>query len=47
MVANRRNAAGRTLGGRIHNLVRIPPLLLPLGFSLLWLYAIVFAPVGR
>lgn len=46
MVANRRNAAGRILGGRIHNLVRVPPLLLPPGFALLWLYAMVFAPVG-
>lgn len=44
MVANRADAAGRIVGGRIHALVRITPLVLPLGFALLWLYALWFAP---
>jgi len=44
MVANRTNAAGRIVGSRIHALVRITPIILPLGFSLLWLYAYWFAP---
>jgi hypothetical protein len=44
MVANRRNKSGRVVGGRIHALVRITPLVLPIGFSLLWLYAYGFAP---
>jgi hypothetical protein len=46
MVANRRAGSGRVLGGRIHSLVRITPLVLPIGFSLLWLYAYCFAPHG-
>ena len=44
MVEHRTSAAGRVIGGRIHALVRITPLVLPLGFSLLWLYAYFFAP---
>jgi hypothetical protein len=39
MVANRRDKSGRIVGGHIHALVRITPLVLPVGFSLLWLYA--------
>lgn len=46
MVANRRDKSGRIVGGRIHALVRITPLALPVGFSLLWLYAYGFAPNG-
>jgi hypothetical protein len=44
MVRNRTNASGQVIGGRIHALVRITPLLLPVGFSVLWLYAYLFAP---
>lgn len=44
MVANRKNPAGRVIGGQIHALVRITPLVLPVGFSGLWIYALVFAP---
>jgi len=44
MVANRTSATGRVIGGRIHAMVRITPLALPIGFSLLWLYAWLFAP---
>jgi hypothetical protein len=44
MVANRANAAGRIVGGRVHALVRITPILLPLGFALLWWYAYARAP---
>jgi hypothetical protein len=44
MVANRTNAAGRVIGGRIHAIVRVTPLVLPVGFSGLWLYAYFFAP---
>jgi hypothetical protein len=44
MVANRTNAAGRVVGGRIHALVRITPIILPIGFSVMWLYAYWFAP---
>jgi hypothetical protein len=44
MVANRTNAAGRVIGGRIHAMVRVTPLVLPVGFSVLWLYAYFFAP---
>jgi hypothetical protein len=44
MVAHRRNAAGRPIGNRIHALVRITPIALPAGFTLLWLYAYAFAP---
>jgi hypothetical protein len=46
MVANRTNRAGRVIGGRIHALVRIAPLALPVGFALLWLYAFFFAPLA-
>jgi hypothetical protein len=45
MIRNRRSRAGRLIGERIHVLVRISPLLLPCGFSMLWLYAFFFAPV--
>ena len=44
MVANRRSAAGRSIGNRIHALVRVAPIVLPFGFALLWLYAYGFAP---
>ena len=44
MVGNRRSATGRMVGGRVHSLVRVAPLILPVGFSLLWLYAYCFAP---
>lgn len=44
MVANRTDAEGRVVGSRIHALVRITPIILPVGFSLLWLYAYWFAP---
>lgn len=44
MVANRSSAAGRVIGPRIHALVRITPLILPVAFSLLWLYAFCFGP---
>jgi hypothetical protein len=44
MVGNRTNAAGHVVGPRIHALVRVTPLLLPAGFSMLWLYALFFAP---
>lgn len=46
MVANRTNAANQVIGSRIHALVRITPIVLPIGFALLWLYAYQFAPVG-
>ena len=45
MVANRTNSAGRVVGSRIHALVRITPIILPVGFSLLWIYALGFAPL--
>jgi hypothetical protein len=44
LVANRTNQAGVVVGPRIHALVRITPLVLPIGFSVLWLYAYFFAP---
>ena len=44
MVANRRAESGRVVGGRIHAIVRITPLVLPIGFALVWLYAYCFAP---
>ena len=44
MIANRTNAQGRVLGNRVHALVRWTPFVLPVGFSLLWLYAYWFAP---
>jgi hypothetical protein len=44
MVRHRTNPAGRVIGGRIHALVRITPLVLPVGFALLWLYALWWAP---
>ena len=44
MVANRRGATGRLIGNRIHAMVRVPPIVLPIGFALLWLYAYRFAP---
>jgi hypothetical protein len=47
MVENRRNAAGRAIGRRIHALVRLTPLLLPVGFAVLWLYAYGFAPFAN
>ena len=45
MVKNRRNHVGHLVGGRVHALVRITPLILPVGFSALWLYAYHFAPL--
>ena len=44
LIANRTNDAGKVVGARIHALVRITPLVLPVGFSALWLYAYFFAP---
>jgi hypothetical protein len=44
MIAHRTDNAGRVIGSRIHALVRITPLVLPVGFSGLWLYALIFAP---
>jgi hypothetical protein len=44
MVANRRSRSGRAIGARIHALVRFTPLILPVAFSILWLYAYHFAP---
>jgi hypothetical protein len=44
MVANRTDKAGRVIGGHIHALVRVTPLVLPVGFALLWLYAFLRAP---
>jgi len=44
MIANRTDARGRVIGYRIHALVRNTPIILPIGFSLLWLYAYWFAP---
>jgi tellurite resistance protein len=46
MVRNRANKAGRVVGGRIHAMVRVAPLALPVGFALLWLYAYGFAPAA-
>jgi hypothetical protein len=46
MVAKRTNSAGRVIGGRIHALVRVSPLALPVGFALLWLYAAFWAPLA-
>lgn len=46
MVANRADKSGRVVGGRIHALVRIAPLALPVGFALLWLYAYFYAPLA-
>ena len=45
MVAHRTDSAGRVIGRRIHALVRITPLALPVAFSALWLYAFCFAPL--
>ena len=44
MIRNRRSRTGRKIGARIHALVRIGPLVLPVGFALLWLYAFFIAP---
>ena len=44
MVGNRKSKTGRALGNRIHEHVRIPPLVVPVGFSLLWLFAYLCAP---
>ena len=44
-VSNRTNSKGRVVGGRIHLLVFITPIFLPIGFSILWLYAYFFAPL--
>jgi len=46
MIRNRTSENGKRIGQRIHVLVRISPLVLPIGFALLWLYAYFFAPVG-
>jgi hypothetical protein len=45
MIRNRTSRGGKRIGQRIHVLVRISPLVLPVGFGLLWLYAYLFAPV--
>jgi hypothetical protein len=44
MISNRRSGSGHLIGERIHVLVRIAPLILPVGFSLLWLYAFFYSP---
>ncbi len=44
MISNRTNKTGKVVGGKIHALVRVTPLILPVGFSALWLYAIFFGP---
>jgi hypothetical protein len=44
MVAQRTNASGKVIGSRIHALVRVVPLILPIGFAALWLYAYHSAP---
>ena len=44
MVGKRTNASGKVVGSRIHALVRVTPLVLPVGFAVLWLYAYHFAP---
>jgi len=41
MVVNRTNDRGEIVGSRIHGLVRVAPFVLPLGFSLLWLIALL------
>jgi hypothetical protein len=46
MIRNRTSPGGKRIGQRIHVLVRISPLVLPIGFAMLWLYAYCFAPVG-
>jgi hypothetical protein len=46
MVGNRRNGDGPAMGNRIHALVKLTPLLLPVGFALLWLYAYAYAPAA-
>lgn len=47
MVANRRAESGRVIGHRIHALVRVTPLLLPFGFTALWLFALLSGPGAR
>jgi len=44
IVANRTSDGGKAIGGLIHAWGRMTPLLLPAGFSALWLYAYYFAP---
>jgi hypothetical protein len=44
MVGNRTGASGRFMGARVHALVKITPLILPMGFSFLWLHAHLRAP---
>jgi hypothetical protein len=46
MIKNRTSLAGRSIGVRVHVLVRIGPLVLPVGFAMLWLYAFYFAPIA-
>jgi hypothetical protein len=45
MVSNRTSAHGKAIGGLIHAIGRITPLVLPVGFSAVWLYAYHFAPL--
>lgn len=45
IVPNRTTRSGKLVGNHVHWLVRMAPLVVPLGFSLLWLYAFLFAPV--
>jgi tellurite resistance protein len=45
MIKNRTSRAGNRIGEKIHVLVRISPLVLPVGFAMLWLYAYFCAPV--
>ena len=44
MIPNRRSRHGRVMGTPVHWLVRVTPLVLPIGFTLLWAYAYLGAP---
>ncbi len=44
IVPNRTTRSGKPVGNYVHWLVRMAPLVVPLGFSLLWLYVFLFAP---
>ena len=44
MIPNRRSRHGRVMGTPVHWLVRVTPLVLPVGFTLLWIYAYLRAP---
>jgi hypothetical protein len=44
MIPNRKSRHGRVMGTPVHWLVRVTPLVLPVGFTLLWIYAYLRAP---